>query len=59
MARSMPNPLSARPWLLPVGAFIAFVLLWLALVWLAIEHRPLELPMQRSLLPQQESSNPR
>jgi hypothetical protein len=34
----------SKPWLLPILAFLAFVSLWVAFIFFAVQHKPREVP---------------
>ena len=44
MYLSIRNLFFNKPWLLPILAFLAFVILWMAFILFAVEHKPQELP---------------
>ena len=41
----MPKILSNKPWLLVIGAFLAFVGLWVAFIVFAVRHQPPQVPV--------------
>lgn len=41
----MKNPLLDRPWLLIVAGYLFGMSAWIAMVFLAIEHQPADVPI--------------
>ena len=50
MHLSIRKILFNKPWLLPVLAFLAFVSLWVAFIFFAVQHKPQEI--QRTIIQQ-------
>ena len=45
------NPLTKRPWLLIVLAFVILISVWTAFIMLAVKNQPAKVPLQQTAAP--------